>query len=114
MRAGNTPYNRAMRKVRFGRTGLEVSVLGFGAAPIGYLKTDRERVATMLNFLLDHGMNVIDTAASYEASEEVIGETIGLRRDQFVLISKCGQKVSGVEGKATLMFGFCFAIGSLA
>jgi aryl-alcohol dehydrogenase-like predicted oxidoreductase len=88
-----------MEKRTFGRTKLQVSPLGFGAAPIGYLQTDRDRVATMLNFLLDHGMNVIDTAASYEGSEEVIGETIGSRRDQFVLISKCGTKVSGVEGE---------------
>ena len=52
-----------MEKRLFGRTGLQVSVLGFGAAPIGYLQTERERVATILNFLLDHGMNVIDKEA---------------------------------------------------
>jgi aryl-alcohol dehydrogenase-like predicted oxidoreductase len=88
-----------MQKRTFGRTGLSVSPLGFGGAPIGYLKTDRDRIATILNFLLDHGVNVIDTAASYPGSEEAIGETVGHRRDQFVLVSKCGQKVSGVEGE---------------
>ena len=83
----------------FGRTGLSVSPLGFGGAPVGYLKTDRERVARILHYLLDHGVNAIDTAAAYEGSEEVIGETIGSRRSEFVLISKCGTKVPGVDGE---------------
>src|SRR5215212_12207233 len=87
-----------MEKRRFGRTGLDVSVLGFGGAPVGFLKTDRERVGKMLNFMLDQGVNVIDTAASYEGSEEVIAETIGKRRDEFVLVSKAGGRVPGSEG----------------
>jgi len=87
-----------MEKRRFGRTGLWVSVLGFGGAPIGFLKTDRERVSKILSTLLDNGVNLIDTAASYPGSEEMIAETIGSRRDQYVLVSKCGQKVPGVEG----------------
>lgn len=88
-----------MDKRRFGRTGLEVSVLGFGAAPIGLLETEREKAATILTFLLDHGVNLIDTAASYAGSEEVIGQSIGDRRDEFVLVSKCGQKVPDVTGE---------------
>src|SRR5258705_13269673 len=79
-----------MKKFQFGRTGLQVSQLGFGAAPIGYLNTAREKVRTILNLLLDRGVNVIDTAASYEGSEEAIAEAIGHRRNEFVLISKCG------------------------
>ena len=77
-----------MEKVRFGRTGLQVSQLGFGAAPIGYLNTEREKVRKILNLMLDRGVNVIDTAASYEGSEEAIAEAIGHRRKEFVLISK--------------------------
>ncbi len=79
-----------MNKRTFGKTGLEVSPLGFGGAPVGFLETDRERVGNILNVLLDAGMNVIDTAASYAASEEVIGATVGHRRQEYVLISKCG------------------------
>src|SRR5689334_24508886 len=87
-----------MEQRTFGRTGLKVSVLGFGAAPIGYLATDRQRTEKILNFLLDHGVNLIDTAASYKNSEEVIGDSIAKRRDQYILVSKCGQKVEGVDG----------------
>ena len=89
---------RIMEKRPFGKTGLSVSVLGFGAAPIGFLQTERDRVKSILGFLLDHGVNLIDTAASYKGSEELIGEAIGGRRSEYVLVSKCGQKVTGDDG----------------
>jgi aryl-alcohol dehydrogenase-like predicted oxidoreductase len=90
----------AMVKTRFGKTDLLVSSLGFGAAEIGFLKPERQRAARVMNLLLDEGVNVIDTAATYEASEELIGQSIGHRRSQFILISKCGQKVAGMDGEA--------------
>jgi aryl-alcohol dehydrogenase-like predicted oxidoreductase len=72
-----------MTKRPFGRTGFDVTPLGFGAGPIGYLKIDHQHIAVILNLLLDGGINVIDTAGSYPGSEEVIGDTVGHRRDQF-------------------------------
>jgi aryl-alcohol dehydrogenase-like predicted oxidoreductase len=89
-----------MKKVPFGRTGIQVSQLGFGAAPIGYLNTEREKVRKILNLMLDRGVNVIDTAASYEGSEEMIAEAIGHRRKEFVLISKCGTTLSDLDGQS--------------
>jgi aryl-alcohol dehydrogenase-like predicted oxidoreductase len=86
-----------MRKVTFGKTGLQVSPLGFGAAPIGYLDTDRQRVARILNLLLDAGVNLIDTAANYPGAEEAIAETVGGRRGEFVLVSKCGTKLGDLQ-----------------
>ena len=86
-----------MKKTAFGKTGLQVSTLGFGAAPIGFLQTDIQRVGQLLHMLLDSGVNLIDTAASYEGSENAIGQTIGSRRDQFVLVSKCGPKLSDID-----------------
>lgn len=84
----------------FGRTGLMVSRIGFGAAPIGLLETDRDDASKLLNVLLDRGVNLIDTAAAYRGSEEMIGQTIGGRRDEFVLVSKCGHAVSGIAAEA--------------
>ena len=75
----------------FGKTGFEVSALGFGSAPVGYLETDRRQVAEILNTALDRGVNLIDTAASYRGAEEAIGEAVGHRRDDYVLVSKCGR-----------------------
>ena len=57
-------------------------------------------MAEILNTLLDQGVNLIDTAASYSGSEEVIGEAIGHRRDDYVLVSKCGQAFQDIEGAA--------------
>ena len=82
-----------MEKRTFGKTGLVVSPLGFGGAPAAYLAAERQRTASMINKLLDAGMNVIDTAASYPGSERFIGENLAHRREDFVLISKCGSKI---------------------
>ncbi len=89
-----------MDKRTFGRTGLSVSPLGFGGAPIGYLNTERKQVIHLLNLLLDSGVNVIDTAASYPGSEDVIGEAIASRREQYVLVSKCGSAFPDLPGEA--------------
>ena len=89
-----------MRKVTCGKTGLPVSVLGFGAAPIGYLDTERERVARILNLLLDAGMNLIDTASNYPGAEEAIADTVGQRRGEYLLVSKCGPKLPDLDERA--------------
>ncbi len=87
-----------MQRRAFGKTGLDVSVLGFGGAPVGFLETEQREVADILSGLLDQGVNLIDTAAGYSGSEEMIGKTIGHRRDEYVLVSKCGRAMDGIEG----------------
>ncbi len=89
-----------MRYNQFGHTGVDVSVLGFGAAPVGYLHVEYERTAKILNTLLDRGINVIDTAAAYPGSEDAIGRAVHHRRNDFVLISKCGGKLEGFGAPA--------------
>ncbi len=91
---------RTMERRGLGKTGLQVSVLGFGGAPVGFLGTEQGEVAGILNGLLDQGVNLIDTAAAYEGSEEMIGRAIGHRRDEFVLVSKCGRAADGLDGEA--------------
>ena len=89
-----------MERRTFGKTGLQISPLGFGGAPVGFLETEQKAVATILNELLDQGVNLIDTAARYDGSEEMIGNTISRRRDDYVLVSKCGHAMDGVKGAA--------------
>ncbi|HSK72669.1 MAG TPA: aldo/keto reductase [Pyrinomonadaceae bacterium] len=80
-----------MEKRKFGKTELEVSVLGFGGAEIGYDNSmTQERADELLNSALDAGLNVVDTAAAYLRSEKLIGTAIGKRRKEFCLFSKCG------------------------
>src|SRR5438552_2163983 len=82
-----------MKHAAFGKAGLSVSALGFGAAPAAYLGAHRQQTIGMINDLLDAGMNVIDTAASYPGSEQFIGEHFSHRRSDYVLISKCGSTI---------------------
>ncbi|MFY9224702.1 MAG: aldo/keto reductase [Blastocatellia bacterium] len=79
-----------MEKRQFGKTDMQISVLGYGGAEIGFEGASLENVTTLLNEALDSGLNVIDTAAAYLASEELIGQAISNRRKDFYLFSKCG------------------------
>jgi len=77
-----------------GRTGADVTILGYGAmelrgGPRGPEIGD-EDAGRLLNAVLDGGINLIDTSPDYGGSEELIGRCIGRRRDEFFLASKCG------------------------
>jgi len=88
-----------MEYTTFGRTGLKVSRIAFGAGPIGYLESSEADAGAILNLLLDRGVNVIDTAASYLGSEELIRKAVGARREDYILLSKCGRRVDGMKGE---------------
>jgi aryl-alcohol dehydrogenase-like predicted oxidoreductase len=77
-----------------GRTGADVTILGYGAMelrgqPRGPEITD-EDAGRLLNAVLDDGINLIDTSPDYGRSEELIGTYLGHRRDEYFLASKCG------------------------
>jgi aryl-alcohol dehydrogenase-like predicted oxidoreductase len=81
-------------KRALGRTGLQVTMLGYGAmelrgAPRGRDVTDKQ-AETILHAVLDAGINYIDTSIDYGVSEERIGRYIGDRRSEYYLASKCG------------------------
>ncbi len=69
---------------------MDVSVLGFGGAEIGFDKASAEVVDRLLHAAIDAGLNVIDTAECYLESEEMIGKAVSGRRDDFYLFTKCG------------------------
>jgi aryl-alcohol dehydrogenase-like predicted oxidoreductase len=79
-----------MEKRQLGKTDMEVSVLGFGGAEIGFEGATEETVARLLEGALDAGLNVIDTGECYEGSEELIGRTVADRRSDYYLFTKCG------------------------
>ena len=81
-------------KRALGRTGLQVTMLGYGAmelrgAPRGRDVTDAQ-AETILHAALDAGINYIDTSIDYGVSEERIGRYISDRRSEYYLASKCG------------------------
>ncbi len=85
-----------MEKRRLGRTGLEVTVLGFGGAEVGFQSAEQATVTQLLNSALDAGLNLIDTAECYGSSEELIGNAVAHRRKEFHLFTKCGH-ASGID-----------------
>jgi aryl-alcohol dehydrogenase-like predicted oxidoreductase len=77
-----------------GRTGADVTILGYGAMelrgqPHGPAIADTD-AGRLLGAVLDGGINLIDTSIDYGRSEELIGRYIGHRRDEYFLASKCG------------------------
>ena len=91
-----------MERRRLGRTGLRVSVLGFGGSEIGYERASQTAVDRLLGSALDAGLNVIDTAECYERSEQLIGAALATRRRECVVFTKCGH--AGVWGRADWRF----------
>jgi aryl-alcohol dehydrogenase-like predicted oxidoreductase len=84
----------AIPKRELGRTGLPVTVLGYGAMELRGAPRGRDvpeaQAETILNAALDAGINYIDTSIDYGLSEERIGRYIGHRRSEYYLASKCG------------------------
>ncbi len=80
-----------------GRTGLEVTTLGYGAmsldARFGKV-ISHEQANEVLNAVLDAGINFIDTSPDYGPSEELIGRSISHRRDEYFLATKAGCPVA--------------------
>lgn len=85
-----------MIKRMLGRTGLEVTQLGYGSMGLrgprtwGIRVVSEEAADEFLNSVLDAGINFIDTSPDYGISEERIGRYLSLRRDEFYLATKCG------------------------
>jgi aryl-alcohol dehydrogenase-like predicted oxidoreductase len=77
---------------KLGKTDINASVLGFGGSEIGYQQASVRTVKKLLDEALDGGLNVIDTAECYVASEELIGDAVGPRRKDFYLFTKCGHE----------------------
>jgi aryl-alcohol dehydrogenase-like predicted oxidoreductase len=77
-------------KAAFGRTGHDSTRTIFGAAALASV-TQREAHAT-LDVLLDHGVNHIDTAASYGDSELRVAPWLKQHRDRFFLATKTGKR----------------------
>jgi predicted aldo/keto reductase-like oxidoreductase len=72
-----------------GRTGLQVSILGFGGFHV--LELNPTDAHTLLHRYLDAGGTYIETAAEYgdENSEQKIGPVMAERREECILATKC-------------------------
>ena len=75
-----------MKYVTLGKTGLQISRMGFGGIPIQ--KIDREGTRALMHQLKQAGVNYIDTARGYTVSEEFLGYALEGIREHFVIATK--------------------------
>jgi len=87
-----------LEKRRLGKTGLEVTVLGFGCIKFPHISA--EQAAAALDRALDLGVNFIDTARGYGDSEAKIGPVLRRRRKEVYVATKSGQRTAkGMMGE---------------
>lgn len=89
----------SIERVAFGKTGHLSSRLIFGAAALGGMKPDR--ALRTLDMVLEHGVNHIDTAASYGDSEVRLADWLRDHRSEVFLATKTGAR-SGDGARASL------------
>jgi predicted aldo/keto reductase-like oxidoreductase len=75
-----------MKTVQLGRTGLQVSRIGFGGIPIQRLL--EPEAVRVVRRCLELGVTFFDTATGYSTSEERIGQALAGRRDQAIIATK--------------------------
>src|SRR5262245_25260715 len=88
------PRGETMELRPFGQTGLQVSAVGYGCWEIGggYGDIEEQDFVRAVGRALDLGINCFDTAEGYGmgASERSLGQALGSRRDEAVIVTKFG------------------------
>lgn len=84
-----------MQYRRLGKTALNVSVIGFGASPLGNVfdDCDEQEGTRSVHAAIDAGINFFDVAPFYgiTLAEERLGEALKGKRDKVILATKCGR-----------------------
>jgi aryl-alcohol dehydrogenase-like predicted oxidoreductase len=79
-----------IERIPFGSTGHASSRILFGAAALGGMRQDR--ADRLLEPLFEHGVNHLDTAASYGDSELRLAPWLARHRAEFFLATKTGSR----------------------
>jgi L-galactose dehydrogenase len=78
-----------------GRTGLQVSLVGFGASPLGneFSVIDPDEGTRAVHAAIDMGINYFDVSPYYgrTLAESRLGEALAGRRDRVILATKAGR-----------------------
>ncbi len=69
-----------------GKTGFNVSRIGFGGIPIQHV--EQKNVNDIMSKAIDSGINFLDTARGYTISEELLGNALIGKRDKMFLATK--------------------------
>ena len=84
-----------MKKRAMGKSGLEVSALGFGCMGLSYgygPAIEKQQAIAMIRTAVERGVTFFDTAESYGpfTNEELVGEALAPHRDGVVIATKFG------------------------
>lgn len=112
--------NDGLQTRQLGDTGMVVSCLGLGTVKIGRnqgvkypaqfeLPTDRE-VSTLLGTAFESGINLLDTAPAYGASEERLGKLLR-DREKWIICTKTGEEF--IEGVSSFDFSAAHTLFSV-
>lgn len=95
MKSSSPPRSRQMLYRQLGRTELRVSILGFGASPLGdvYGATNPAEGERAVHMAIHEGINFFDVSPYYglNLAEERLGAALQGRRRQVILATKCGR-----------------------
>jgi len=85
-----------MEKRQLGKDGDFVSVIGFGAWPIGGAMgaVDEQTAISTVHSAIDYGITLIDTAQAYRTSEAILGQALKGRRKRVFLATKVSRGYS--------------------
>ena len=89
-----------MHKRQLGKSGLDVSALGFGCMGISFgygPAIDRQEGVSLIRAAVERGVTFFDTAEAYGpfTNEALVGEALASMRDHVVIATKFGFKVEG-------------------
>ncbi|MHB1132926.1 MAG: aldo/keto reductase [Chloroflexota bacterium] len=84
-----------MEQRRLGNSSIVTSAVGFGTWEMGgtqYGEIDTSEATTAVQYALDHGITLFDTALGYGpyTSEVLLGKALGARRKDAVVVTKVG------------------------
>ncbi len=78
-----------------GKTGMQISTIGYGASPLGNVfgETDEAEGIRAVHYAIDNGINYFDVAPMYGVTlaETRLGKAIKGKRDKIFLATKCGR-----------------------
>jgi aryl-alcohol dehydrogenase-like predicted oxidoreductase len=108
----NSQFHRLISARQLGKTRITVSRIGLGTVKFGRtqglkyprpfsLPTDRD-VQRLLSLARSGGINLLDTAPAYGASEERIGNLLPGPREDWIIVTKCGEEF--FDGKSIFDF----------
>ena len=84
----NAKGTKDMPLATLGRTGVSVSRLAFGCAPLGWDHLTRDDVDEIIARAVDEGVNYFDTAPNYGSAEQRMGNIVPSVREKIFLVSK--------------------------